>query len=95
MVPNVYSMTLYADGGLLTTKPYIASSNYILKMSDFKKGDWSPIMDALFWSFVGQNFIKLQKEGRLGFIGVQYSKMTDAKKQSYAKIAKDYLDNLE
>jgi deoxyribodipyrimidine photolyase-related protein len=95
MVPNVYSMTLYADGGLLTTKPYIASSNYILKMSDFKKGDWSPILDALFWNFVGKHFDKLQKEGRLGFIGVQYNKMPDAKKQNYTKIAQEYLDNLE
>lgn len=95
MVPNVYSMTLYADGGLLTTKPYIASSNYILKMSDFKKGEWSPILDALFWNFVGQNFDKLQKEGRLGFIGVQYNKMPETKKQSYAKLAQDYLDGLE
>lgn len=95
MVPNVYSMTLYADGGLLTTKPYIASSNYILKMSDFKKGEWSPILDALFWNFVGQNFDKLQKDGRLGFIGVQYNKMPETKKQSYAKLAQDYLDGLE
>lgn len=95
MVPNVYSMTLYADGGLLTTKPYIASSNYIFKMSDFKKGEWSSILDALFWNFVGQNFDKLQKEGRLGFIGVQYNKMPEAKKQNYTKISKDYLDNLE
>ena len=95
MVPNVYSMTLYADGGLLTTKPYIASSNYILKMSNFKKGDWSPILDALFWDFVGKHFDKLQKEGRLGFIGVQYNKMPDAKKQNYTKIAQEYLDNLE
>ncbi len=95
MVPNVYSMTLYADGGLLTTKPYIASSNYILKMSDFKKGEWSPILDALFWNFVGQNFDKLQKEGRLGFIGVQYNKMPETKKQSYAKLAQDYLDSLK
>ena len=95
MVPNVYSMTLYADGGLLTTKPYIASSNYILKMSNFKKGDWSSILDALFWNFVGQNFTKLQKEGRLGFIGVQYNKMPETKKQNYTKIAKDYLDSLK
>ena len=95
MVANVYSMTLYADGGLLTTKPYIASSNYILKMSDFKKGEWSPILDALFWNFVGKHFDKLQNEGRLGFIGVQYNKMPETKKQSYAKIAKEYLDSLK
>lgn len=35
MVPNVYGMALYADGGLITTKPYLCGSNYILKMRDF------------------------------------------------------------
>ena len=40
MVPNVYGMSLYADGGLMSTKPYISSSNYIMKMSNYSKGDW-------------------------------------------------------
>ena len=38
MVPNVYGMSQFSDGGLMSTKPYISSSNYILKMSNFKKG---------------------------------------------------------
>ncbi len=37
MVGNVYAMSGYCDGGTLTTKPYICSSNYLLKMSDYKK----------------------------------------------------------
>ena len=35
MVPNVYGMTQFADGGLMTTKPYISGSNYLMKMSDY------------------------------------------------------------
>ena len=38
MVPNVYGMTQFADGGLMTTKPYISGSNYIMKMSNYEKG---------------------------------------------------------
>ena len=38
MTPNVYSMGLFADGGIMATKPYICGSNYILKMMNFKKG---------------------------------------------------------
>ena len=91
MVPNVYSMTLYADGGLLTTKPYIASSNYILKMSDFKKEGWTEIFDALFWDFVGTHYEKLKKEGRLGFIGVHYLKMNEEKRASFKKVAQNFL----
>ncbi len=52
MVPNVYSMSQYADGGLITTKPYLSAANYILKMSDFEKGPWVDIWDGLFWRFI-------------------------------------------
>jgi len=52
MVPNVYGMSQHADGGLMTTKPYISGSSYILKMSDYKKGDWCEVWDALYWRFV-------------------------------------------
>ena len=47
MVPNVYGMSQFSDGGLMSTKPYISGSNYILKMSDYKKGGWCEIWDAL------------------------------------------------
>lgn len=100
MVPNVYSMALYADGGEITTKPYISGSSYILKMSNFKKGkredaqSWDKIWDALFWNFVGKHFEKLQKEGRLGFIGVQYKKMSEEKKRHYQQTATKYLEKL-
>lgn len=52
MVPNVYGMSQYADGGAIITKPYISSSNYILKMSNFSKGEWTEIWDGLFWRFL-------------------------------------------
>ena len=55
MVPNVYGMSQYADGGLITTKPYISSSNYIRKMSDFSRGPWCAIWDGLFWRFVSRH----------------------------------------
>lgn len=52
MVPNVYGMSQFADGGLSTTKPYISGSNYILKMSNFRKGAWCAVWDALYWRFI-------------------------------------------
>ncbi len=53
MVPNVYGMSQFADGGVFATKPYISGSNYILKMSDYKKdGVWDKKWDELFWSFL-------------------------------------------
>ena len=52
MVPNVYGMSQYADGGVMTTKPYVSSSNYILKMSNYPKGEWTEVWDGLFWRFL-------------------------------------------
>ncbi|MGB5240301.1 MAG: cryptochrome/photolyase family protein [Prochlorococcaceae cyanobacterium] len=55
MGPNVYGMGQMSDGGLFATKPYICGSNYILKMSDFKKGPWCEIWDGLYWRFIDRN----------------------------------------
>ena len=55
MVPNVYGMGLFSDGGIFATKPYICGSSYFMKMMDFKKGDWCNIMDGLYWRFIDRN----------------------------------------
>lgn len=52
MVPNVYAMSQYAAGNIITTKPYVSGSNYVKKMSDFKDGPWRFGWDALYWEFV-------------------------------------------
>jgi deoxyribodipyrimidine photolyase-related protein len=68
MVPNVYGMSQFADGGLMATKPYICGSNYILKMSDFRKGDWCHTWDALFWRFIHRHGPQLQRNPRLAML---------------------------
>jgi deoxyribodipyrimidine photolyase-related protein len=52
MGPNVYGMGIFSDGGVFATKPYICGSNYILKMSDYGKGDWCDTVDGLYWRFI-------------------------------------------
>ena len=68
MVPNVYGMSQYADYGLMSTKPYFSSSNYILKMSDYQKGDWALVWDGLFWRFLIKYRNILYKNPRMRFI---------------------------
>jgi len=55
MLPNVFGMSQYASGSIMTTKPYIGGSNYILKMSHFEKGPWTETMDGLYWQFVDKH----------------------------------------
>ncbi|MBX7166735.1 MAG: cryptochrome/photolyase family protein [Pirellulales bacterium] len=55
MVPNVYGMSQFADGGLITTKPYISGSSYVLKMSNFQRGPWCAVWDALYWRFIDRH----------------------------------------
>lgn len=55
MGPNVYGMGIFSDGGIFATKPYICGSNYLLKMSDFRKGPWCEVVDGLYWRFIEKN----------------------------------------
>ncbi len=92
MVPNVYGMSQYADGGLITTKPYISSSNYILKMSDYKSNEpWCHIWDGLFWRFLSKNESKLRKNPRIGLL-VNQLKKTEIKDK--VKIGEKYLNKM-
>ena len=52
MGPNVYGMGIFSDGGVFASKPYICGSNYLLKMSDYRRGDWCDIVDGLYWRFI-------------------------------------------
>ena len=94
MVPNVYGMSQYADGGLICTKPYISSSNYILKMSNFEKGNWSEIWDALYWRFIFKHKKALAKNPRMSMMIVQLNKMDNKKLKQHLNIAERFLEQL-
>ena len=68
MVPNVYGMSQFADGGIFTTKPYLSGSNYVKKMSDYKKGDWCDVWDGLFWSFIAEHQTFFRGQYRLAMM---------------------------
>ena len=85
MVPNVYAMSQYADAGGITTKPYISGSNYILKMSNYPKGDWVELWDGLFWRFIAKHKDLFEKNPRTAVL----LKHLDSNKQAIeTKIAK-------
>jgi len=91
MVPNVYGMSQYADGGRMTTKPYISSSNYIRKMSDFPKGPWCDIWDGLYWRFVGRHRHRFADNPRMRVMAVQWERMDASKRSHHLNNAENYL----
>jgi deoxyribodipyrimidine photolyase-related protein len=94
MVPNVYGMSQFADGGYMCTKPYISSSNYILKMSDYKKGAWCDIWDGLYWRFVTKHREFLSKNIRFKMIISQLDKMNPERKAFLFEQAENFLVKL-
>ena len=95
MVPNVYGMTQFADGGLMTTKPYISGSNYLMKMSDYEKGDWQAIWDGLFWRFMHEHRDFFLKNPRLGMLVGTFDKMSEEKKNAHLKNANQFLKKID
>ena len=95
MVPNVYGMSQFADGGLMSTKPYISSSNYILKMSNYGKGDWQATWDGLFWRFMNKQRTFFLKNPRLSMLIHTFDKMDATKQQHHLQNAETYLAQLE
>ena len=95
MVPNVYGMTQFADGGMMTTKPYISGSNYILKMSNYPKGEWQAIWDGLFWRFMHVHQSFFLQNPRLGMLVKTFDKMPEAKKTIHLNNAEKYLHKLD
>ncbi len=94
MVPNVYGMSQFADGGLMSTKPYISGSNYLMKMSDYPKGDWQAVWDGLFWRFMHVHRDFFLQNPRLGMLIKTFDKMPEQKRQLHLDKADRYLDAL-
>lgn len=92
-LPNTLGMSQFADGGLLATKPYAASGNYVNKMSNFcsncqyqvkeKLTEKACPFNDLYWGFLLQNQSKLQSNPRLKFAFNHIAKMNHATKRQY------------
>jgi deoxyribodipyrimidine photolyase-related protein len=94
MVPNVYGMSQFADGGVFSTKPYISGSNYVRKMSDFPKGDWCETWDGLYWTFIEDHRDFFASHYRLSMMPRQLDKMTDEKRSQHRRNASMFLTQL-
>jgi len=92
MVPNVFGMGTFADGGIFATKPYISGSSYILRMSNFKKGDWCEIVDGLYWKFIEDNKEFFAKNPRLSLMIRALDKLDQERKFRIFKAAEIFIE---
>jgi deoxyribodipyrimidine photolyase-related protein len=91
MVPNVYGMSQFADGGTFATKPYICGSNYIRKMSDFPAGEWEEIWTALYWGFIEKHADVFAANHRMSMMPRMLSRMAAPRRSGLRAKAAEYL----
>lgn len=94
MDPNVYGMGLFADGGIFASKPYICGSNYILKMSDYPKGEWCEILDALYWRFILVHDDFFLSQPRMSMMARLAQKFSAQKKSKIISIAESFIEKV-
>ena len=94
MTPNVYAMSQHADGGLITTKPYFSGSSYIRKMSNYSKGPWCQVWDALYWRWIWNHVDDLSKNRRWSMMCAMVKKMDPVKRQGHLDTAESFLAEL-
>jgi deoxyribodipyrimidine photolyase-related protein len=95
MVPNVYGMSQFSDGGLLVTKPYVSGSNYLRKMSDYKAGPWCEVWDALFWSFIDDYRDFFSSQYRMKMMVSHLVKMGGEKLAKHHQVAGDFRKKMQ
>ena len=92
MVPNVFGMGTYADGGIFSTKPYICGSSYMLRMSNYKKGTWCDAVDGLYWKFIDKHRDFFANNPRLGLMLKSLDKMNEDRKIKIYKAADEFIE---
>ena len=103
-LPNTLGMSQFGDGGIIASKPYASSGNYINKMSDYcancrydvkqRTGENACPFNALYWDFLARNEDKLGGNNRLAMPYRTWSKMSDRDRKEIRQSAADFLETL-
>lgn len=104
MIPNVYGMLCYGKldtKSHMMTRPYFASSNYLIKMSDYKSETcvkidnqlykWDKIMDSLYWYHIFKYSSEFKKIYATSSGVARWEKFDSNKKKNIIELAKKYI----
>ncbi len=104
-ITNTRGMSQYADGGIVGTKPYVGSANYVDKMSDYcaqchydkslRYGHRACPFNSLYWDFYDRHREKLAKNPRIGMMYPILNKMPESELAQIRAQAKMYKQNIE
>lgn len=106
VLPNVLGMSTFADGGVLASKPYVSSGNYINKMSDYcrnceysvtkKTGEKACPFNYLYWNFVDKQRETFNESGRANFMVNMFdNKKSTEEKDEIHKSSENFLKALK
>jgi deoxyribodipyrimidine photolyase-related protein len=103
-LPNTRGMSQFADGGVVATKPYVSSANYINKMSDYcggchydhkkRSGEGSCPFNSMYWEFLNRHRDKLEGNPRMGMVYRVLEKIDEREREEIFKTARGYRESL-
>jgi deoxyribodipyrimidine photolyase-related protein len=103
--PNTIGMSQFADGGIIASKPYVSSGNYIAKMSDYcgdcaysvkeKVGEGACPFNLLFWDFMVRHRERFQGNPRMGQMYRTWDRMDEEKRVATLEGARRVLEKLD
>lgn len=103
--PNVIGMSQFADGGVIASKPYVSSGNYIAKMSNYckgchydvkqKTGEGACPFNLLYWHFLDRHRDRFESSGRMGNIYRTWDRMDEDKRKTVLREGQALLDQLD
>lgn len=103
--PNTVGMSLFADGGIIASKPYVSSGAYINRMSDYckscaykvaqKTGAGACPLNLLYWHFLDRHRDRFSNNARMGNMYRTWDRMDETRRETVLREAEDWLARLD
>ncbi|WLD58172.1 cryptochrome/photolyase family protein [Salinispirillum sp. LH 10-3-1] len=104
-MPNTRGMSQYADGGVIASKPYAASGQYIKKMSDYCTGCYYDVkarsgvgscpFNSLYWSFIERHRARFSENIRMKLVYANWDRQAESQRSAILATASQYLNDLD
>ena len=104
-LPNTHGMAIFADGGVMASKPYAASGAYINRMSNYcgncrydvklRNSEGACPFNYLYWNFLMENEGRLSRNPRMAMPYKNLARLPDAERKAISRQARNFLEKGE